>query len=96
MPLHRISDGKHPTILTITSTTGGIYINGEIKAQLRATAWRNGIDITSNYDDQAFVWTKYDRNGTKDLTWNDFGPVIEIDHTEVEQKATFSCELIQE
>ena len=94
--IHRISDGKHPTILTITSTTGGIYINGEIKAQLRATAWRNGIDITSNYDDQAFVWTKYDRNGTKDLTWNDFGPVIEIDHTEVEQKATFSCELIQE
>ena len=94
--IHRVSDGKHPTILTITSTTGGIYINGEIKAQLRATAWRNGIDITSNYDDQAFVWTKYDRNGTKDLTWNDFGPVIEIDHTEVEQKATFSCELIQE
>ena len=94
--IHRISDGKHPTILTISSTTGGIYINGEIKAQLRATAWRNGIDITSNYDDQAFVWTKYDRNGTKDLTWNDFGPVIEIDHTEVEQKATFSCELIQE
>lgn len=94
--IHRISDGKHPTILTITSTTGGIYINGEIKAQLRATAWRNGVDITSSYDDQAFVWTKYDRNGTKDLTWNDFGPVIEIDHTEVEQKATFSCELIQE
>lgn len=94
--IHRVSDGKHPTILTITSTTGGIYINGEIKAQLRATAWRNGIDITSNYDDQAFVWTKYDRNGTKDLTWSDFGPVIEIDHTEVEQKATFSCELIQE
>lgn len=94
--IHRVSDGKHPTILTITSTTGGIYINGEIKAQLRATAWRNGIDITSNYDDQAFVWTKYDRNGTKDLTWSGFGPVIEIDHTEVEQKATFSCELIQE
>ena len=94
--IHRVSDGKHPTILTITSTTGGIYINGEIKAQLRATAWRNGVDITSSYDDQAFVWTKYDRNGTKDLTWNDFGPVIEIDHTEVEQKATFSCELIQE
>nr|DAE11635.1 MAG TPA: hypothetical protein [Siphoviridae sp. ct2vX3] len=40
------------------------------------------------------MWTKYDRNGIKDLTWNDFGPVIEIDHTEVEQKATFSCELI--
>ena len=94
--IHRVSDGKHPTILTITSTTGGIYINGEIKAQLRATAWRNGVDITSSYDDQAFVWTKYDRNGTKDLTWSDFGPVIEIDHTEVEQKATFSCELIQE
>lgn len=94
--IHRVSDGKHPTILTITSTTGGIYINGEIKAQLRATAWRNGVDITSSYNDQAFVWTKYDRNGIKDLTWNDFGPVIEIDHTEVEQKATFSCELIQE
>lgn len=94
--IHRISDGKHPVVLTITSTTGGVYINGEIKAQLRAIAWRNGIDITSSYDDQSFVWTKYDKNGTKDLTWSDFGPIIEIDHTEVEQKATFSCELIQE
>lgn len=94
--IHRVSDGKHPIMLTITSTTGGVYINGEIRAELRATVWRNGVDITSSYDEQAFVWTKYDRDGAKDLTWSDYGSVIEIDHTEVEQKATFSCELIQE
>lgn len=94
--IHRVSDGRHPIILTVTSTTGEVYINGEIRAELRATVWRNGVDITSSYDEQAFVWTKYDRSGVKDLTWIDYGPVIEIDHTEVEQKATFSCELIQE
>ena len=91
--IYKVSDGKHPIILTITSTTGGIYINNNIQAELKATVWRNGEDITSKYNKSSFVWTKYDVNGVKDLTWIDYGPIIYIDHTEVEQKATFSCEL---
>lgn len=92
--VHRVFDGKHPIILTVTSDSGGIYINGDISAQLKATAWRNGEDITSKYDSNLFVWTKYNKDGSKDTSWIDYGPIIYIDHTEVEQKATFSCELI--
>lgn len=79
------------------SSNGLVFKNGDINTTVTAKVYRGKDDITSTLLASAFIWKKTNRNGLTDTTWNNahvgVGNQITISATDVEQKATFWCEI---
>lgn len=95
--LHIISDGQTPIYIIVESQQGNIYINNKINTTLKARVMQGDTDITSQYSNDKYSWTKYDEKGTIDEEWTkhhqECGPIIQITHEDVERKANFVCGL---
>lgn len=91
-------DGKSPLLLTIASTNGNIFKNGDIETTLSATVTEGVEDVTARYDANQFIWTRKSKDTDGDQTWNNahYGGAksITITTADVFAKATFFCDLI--
>lgn len=83
--------------IELHSSNGTTFRNGNIKTTITARVYRGKDDITDTLSKDSFIWTKRDRYGNLDTSWNEehvgVGNVIEIDEYDVYQKATFSCDI---
>ena len=90
--------GESPFTLTIRSSQGSIFKNGNISTILSAHVYRGEEEVTSEFQDSQFLWTRSSANPEGDEIWNHehFGgsQAIEITHEDVFSKATFFCNLM--
>lgn len=80
------------TIVEISSISGDKIVAGEQSITLTARAVKGGFDITDNYPDDAFTWTKYDIHG-QSTSWSHAGKEILVGCDDIIKKAVFNCEL---
>jgi hypothetical protein len=70
-----VSDGEKgeaappPIMLEIHNSRGTIFLNGEIDTVLTAKVIQDGKDITDQFTDENFSWTKFDAEGKEDVEW---------------------------
>jgi hypothetical protein len=55
--LNEIQSGESPLMLEISSSTGTLFINGNISTTLIATVWQGSENVTAQYSGQ-FYWYK--------------------------------------
>lgn len=95
--VNEIRDGTSPYLVQITSSTGNLYINGDISAYLTAHVYKGNEEITTALSADKFVWSKYDKDGNKDEDFVGIGNPLVINGDDVFKKAMFNCEItIQE
>jgi hypothetical protein len=90
----KIDDSMVYTI-TIFSTNGSAFQNGRIDTTLQATVFKGGVDITEEYDDSHFIWTRQSSDEYSDSYWNDQHQEgtknLHITRDDVYFGATFTC-----
>ena len=84
--------------LVINSSNGNIFKNGQISTVLTATVFSWDNDVTSEYDENQFIWTRVSDDSDADDIWNinHYGGTksITITNDDVKVRATFYCDLI--
>src|SRR5690606_24025113 len=69
--------------IELHSSHGTTFRNGNVSTTITARVYRGKDDITDTLPKTSFIWTKRDRYGNLDTTWNEehvgIGNVIEID-----------------
>lgn len=89
-----------PYTIKLISSHGDKFTNGNVNTTLTCTIFRGNIDITNQIKSEHFIWTKRDKDGEDDLTWNsnheNVGNEIYIDHNDISEKAIFKVEVFQE
>lgn len=83
--------------IEIRSSGGWIFKNGQINTVLSAKIYRGTDDITDTIPVTGFIWTKTDKDGNIDTTWNNLhksvGKAVTITRDHVNQKAVFQCDI---
>lgn len=91
-------DGESPLLLYISSRNGNIFKNGKIGTVLSAVVMRGSEEVTDEFNDNQFIWSRVSADTAGDETWNasNFGGKKEITITsdDVHGRATFFCDLI--
>lgn len=87
------ADGEGAIVVDITSSTGTVYVNSDIKTTLVAKAYQDNEDITNEFPDSAFLWEKYDMYGTKDTVWSYTGKTVAVSNLDIYKRAMFNCVL---
>lgn len=91
-------DGESPLLLYISSGNGNIFKNGKIGTVLSAVVMRGSEEVTDEFNDNQFIWSRVSADTAGDETWNasNFGGKKEITITsdDVHGRATFFCDLI--
>lgn len=90
--------GDEPIIVAVYCSDGEHVIrNGSGQVTLSAVVTKNGEDITTNYADSLFSWTRDSGKGNEasDKTWNNqhkaIGPTVTVLASEVTRQAFFDC-----
>lgn len=82
--------------MTIVSSGGDTFVNGQGTTTLTARLFRNMQEIDSSGTIYTYKWTKYDQNGDLVTNWDGSayktGKSLTVDSDDVEVKATFRCE----
>lgn len=90
-------DNTDPIVVTITSTGGDVFKNGEGSSTLEAKLYQAGAEIDSAGTAYTYTWSKYKADGTLDSNFGGTGvstktgKTISVTGTDVDVKATFSC-----
>ena len=81
----------------IISSKGLIFKNGNVETVLSARVWRGSEDITDITNASAFTWKRISEDKAADAAWNAAKgqgvKSIVVDSTDVNVKATFTCDL---
>ncbi|MFQ3543661.1 phage tail spike protein [Halobacillus rhizosphaerae] len=81
--------------IELSSSKGFTFKNGVIDTVVTARVYRGVEDVTSTIPNSGFIWTKKDRNGILDQSWNNahlgVGNIISITSQDVSVKAIFEC-----
>lgn len=81
----------------IHSTQGWVFKNGIINTRLNAIVYRGKDNITDMLPNTAFIWTKTDKDGNPDTSWNEAhanaGRSVQITSQDVYQRANLKCEI---
>ena len=84
--------------LEIISSNGILFKNNNISTVLFARVWSWDDDVTDQLPESAFIWTRTSDNESADEYWNqEYGigkKQLVITTDDVDNNATFSCELI--
>lgn len=84
--------------IEIDSTQGNIFTNNVISTDLVCTLYLNGFDVTSNYKDSCFIWTRTSASAELDEYWNSQHQAgtkrLHITNEDIYKKAKFSCAFI--
>ena len=81
----------------ISSSKGNSFINGNIDTVLTATVYKGQIDITSELQNENFVWTRVSDDSESDDIWNyehrNVGNKVNITNLDLDNKAVFNCSI---
>ena len=95
--LEEIEDSKMYR-LTILSSNGNIFKNGQISTVLSAVVNSWDEDVTDDLDANQFIWTRVSDDADEDILWNQAHAggtkSITITGADVHVRATFYCDLI--
>jgi len=97
------TDLSDPIQMTIVSSGGDRFLNGQGSTTLTAKLFRGGVEIdplaqNNGTQEYTYKWYKYDSTGTQVLNWGSTGvhyrpgKTISIGSNDVDGKATFRCE----
>uniref|UniRef100_A0AB33JNB4 Ig-like domain-containing protein n=1 Tax=Prevotella sp. GTC17262 TaxID=3236797 RepID=A0AB33JNB4_9BACT len=103
--IETLEDKTDPYTVEVASTTGDKIVNGQGNTQLMARVYRGTTKIEDEITPQSSrkftcTWFKYDKNGNK-ANWAGTssnvktGNPITVAANEIDQKATFFCEISQ-
>ena len=84
--------------LYIVSTGGSVFKNGTGSTTLQAVVYSWDKEVTSELDENQFIWTRVSDDPEGDKAWNAAHAggtkQIEITGEDVPSRATFFCDLI--
>ena len=80
----------------IFSTNGIVFKNGVLNTTLIARVYTGADDVTSTIDLSRFHWSRIDQNGSIETDWRVGSSSVTIDHSSVNNRATFTCEIADE
>lgn len=79
----------------IVSSHGNIFKNGAIETTLQVVLWLGKDDVTDQYSETCFVWTRSSNDPEGDKAWNERHysglKSVTIKKGEVKGRATFFC-----
>ncbi|NLZ46452.1 MAG: hypothetical protein GX896_07140 [Clostridiales bacterium] len=94
-------DMSDPISLTLESSAGNIFKNGQGSTVIRARLFRDGEEIDADGTDKTktYKWAKYDKNSIMDINFGGSGNAyktgksITVNASEIGDKADFKCEV---
>lgn len=93
--LQTVSEGKDAVVVSVYSTNGLFFQNGQGETELYAVVRQGDADITSSLPAGRFSWQRTSRNTEADAIWNKThqgaGPRIRITPDDVEGRSNFDC-----
>lgn len=93
--LQTVSEGKDAVVVSVYSTNGLFFQNGQGETDLYAVVRQGDADITSSLPSGRFSWQRTSRNTEADAIWNKThqgaGPRIRITPDDVEGRSNFDC-----
>lgn len=79
------------------SPKGFTFKNGQIDTDITATIYKGKTDVTDSIPKSGFKWKKFDKDGNLDENWTtanaDVGRKIHVTIDDVNQRATFKCDI---
>ena len=90
-----------PYTVRLESSRGDRLTETNPSTTLRCIVYRGSTDITNQILPENFKWTKKDKDGQVDVAWTQShgtttGSTLEVDHTDIDIRATFRVEVFQE
>ena len=93
--LETSAKGKDAVVVSIISSNGNIFSNGQISTKLTACVTKGESDITGSIPPSRFSWEKESNNPDTDKIFNEthvgYGHELEITPDDVWARATFNC-----
>lgn len=93
----KVRNGDAAYIVTVESSNGNQFLNGEMVTLLSATVFKGSHDITAQVPYNAFNWTRLSDNPDGDKVWNEMhtavGNQITVTSADVYRRAVFNCEV---
>ena len=93
--LQTVSEGKDAVVVSVYSTNGLFFQNGQGETELYAVVRQGDADITSSLPAGRFSWQRTSRNTEADAIWNKthqgVGSRIRITPDDVEGRSNFDC-----
>lgn len=93
----KVRNGDAAYIVTVESSNGNQFLNGEMVTLLTATVIKGSHDITARVPYNAFNWTRLSDNPDGDKVWNEMhtavGNQITVTSADVYRRAVFNCEV---
>ena len=93
----KVRNGDAAYIVTVKSSNGNQFLNGEMVTLLTATVFKGSHDITAQVPYNAFNWTRLSDNPDGDKVWNEMhtavGNQITVTSADVYRRAVFNCEV---
>jgi hypothetical protein len=93
----KVRNGDAAYIVSVGSSNGNQFLNGEMVTILTATVFKGSTDITADIPYNAFNWTRLSDNPAGDIVWNErhiaVGNQITVTGSDVYRRAVFNCEV---
>ncbi|WP_188453803.1 phage tail spike protein [Virgibacillus oceani] len=81
---------------SVLSSSGDVFKNGVGSTELTASVFLSGAEVDADGTFYSYYWTKRDKRGIPVSGWNKTGKVLTVDASEIEEKATYQVEIIQD
>lgn len=88
---------RTPYRLEIISTNGMFFKQGVVSTTLKAQVYKGSTEVTSQLQNNQFIWRRVDKDGNEDLAWNQTHAGLKevpITRQDLRQRATFLCQII--
>lgn len=88
---------RTPYRVEIISTNGMFFKQGVVSTTLKAQVYKGSTDVTSQLQNNQFLWRRVDKDGIEDVTWNQTHAGLKevpITRQDLKQRATFLCQII--
>lgn len=93
----KVRNGDAAYIVTVESSNGNQFLNGEMVTLLTASVFKGSHDITAQVPYNTFNWTRLSDNPDGDKVWNEMhtavGNQITVTSADVYRRAVFNCEV---
>ncbi|MGE7726772.1 hypothetical protein [Bacillus cereus] len=88
---------RTPYRVEIISTNGMFFKQGVVSTTLKAQVYKGSTDVTSQLQNNQFLWRRVDKDGIEDIAWNQTHAGLKevpITRQDLKQRATFLCQII--
>ncbi|PFP65370.1 hypothetical protein COK00_12300 [Bacillus cereus] len=88
---------RTPYRVEIISTNGMFFKQGVVSTTLKAQVYKGSTDVTSQLQNNQFLWRRVDKDGIEDVAWNQTHAGLKevpITRQDLKQRATFLCQII--